>query len=69
MSECLIEAAGRDATARAPRIVAMNLSWHLFPHPHPFSRGEKGASCSPPERGGSWKGRGEGSGDHFPDRS
>ncbi len=52
---------GRDTTAHASRIVAMNLSWRLFPHPQPFSQGEKGASGSPPERGGSWVGtEGEG---------
>ena len=49
-----VVAFGGDATACASRIAAMNLSWRLSPHPHPFSRGEKGASCSPPERGGSW---------------
>jgi NAD(P)-dependent dehydrogenase (short-subunit alcohol dehydrogenase family) len=51
-----VAASGGDATACASRIAAMNLSWRLFPHPQPFSRGEKGASCSPPERGGSWVG-------------
>lgn len=40
----------------------MNPSWRLFPHPQPFSPREKGASCSPPERGDAWMGVPPGSG-------
>src|SRR5450830_964415 len=42
--------------SRTDRQSGVTTKKRLFPHPHPFSRGEKGASCSPPERGGSWVG-------------
>jgi hypothetical protein len=51
-----VVASGRNAMACASRNAAMNLSWRLSPHPQPFSPGAKGASCFPPERGGSWGG-------------
>jgi carbon-monoxide dehydrogenase small subunit len=46
--------AGRDATACASRIAAEPVVASLPSSPTLLPPREKGASCSPPERGGSW---------------
>jgi NAD(P)-dependent dehydrogenase (short-subunit alcohol dehydrogenase family) len=51
-----VAASGGDATACASRIAAMNLSWRLFPHPQPFSRGGRERRAPRPSGEVSWVG-------------